>query len=133
MKCNWFFWIEISFLVSCSVPFPILMTTVTLHKIPAALTEKICRLSEGSHDLFQRDRQSMEKSCFYSHCKRIWEQMTSEERNSIRHAIKNETARFNQLNCYESLLDSYCVKQIGTLIRESGCYPLQSNSLIEFN
>ena len=106
---------------------PIIMTTMTTQNLSDALTDQICKISKSDHDLIERDRQSIERSCLRSHCKRVWQQLTSDERDSIRQTVKKETAIFNQMNCYESSVDAHCIERMQELIRESGCYPPQTS------
>ncbi len=67
----------ISGIVPSPISSPIIMTTVTEQQFPETLTTRITEISEGDHDLIERDRQSIERSCLRSHCKRVWEQLTS--------------------------------------------------------
>ena len=106
---------------SHSVP-PITMTTMTKQALPKGLTARIRKLSKGDHDLVERDRQSIERFCFRSHCKRVWQQLTSAERDLIRQAEKNKMKLFRGTGVPDSLLEDLCIKQVEELIQKAGCY-----------
>ncbi len=113
-------------MVSFSVPFlsTILMTTVTKQTLSDTLSARINKISKGDRDLIERDRQSSEQSCLRSHCKRVWQQLTSKERDAIRHSIKKETTFFDRFESTDFLLESHCIKRVEELIQESGSFPL---------
>ena len=106
---------------SHSVP-PITMTTMTKQALPKGLTARIRKLSKGDHDLVEQDRQSREQSCFHSHCKRVWQQLTSKERDVIRDAVKKEITFFDRYESTDFLLEPFCIKRVEEMVRESGSY-----------
>jgi len=98
------------------------MSTATKQSLPDSLTARICEISKGDCDLVEQDRQSRERSCFQSHSKRVWQKLTSKERDIIRHSIKKETTFFDRFESTDFLLESHCIKRVEELIQESGCY-----------
>ena len=102
------------------------MTTITKQTLPKKLTARISNISQGDSDLVEQDRQSSERSCFRSHCKRVWQQLTSKERDVIRDAIKKETTFFDSYESTDFLLESHCIKRVEEMVRESGSYSIQT-------
>ncbi len=102
-----------------------MMPTATKQSLSGTLTARIKEISKGDHDLVEQDRQSSKRSCFRSHCKRVWQQLTSKERDAIRHIVKKESAFFDRYESTDFLLESHCIKRVEELVRESGCYSIQ--------
>ncbi len=99
------------------------MTTMTKQNLSNDLTDRISQISKNDHDLIEQDRQSIERSCLRSHCIRVWQQLTSDERDSIRSSVRKESTFFDRYESADFLLESDCIERVQELVRESGCYP----------
>ena len=70
--------------------------------------DRIRELSISDHDLIQKDRESSERYVFSQHCQRVWEKLSSEERDLIRRDVKahgdtHRSCRFVDFDCLKEL------------------------------
>ena len=57
------------------------------------LKPRLKKLSEQCHDLYERDLQESEESCFRRHCQKIWERLNASERDAIRREVEEPLLR----------------------------------------
>ena len=100
------------------------MTTTTKQTLSETLTARISEISKGDRDLVERDRRTFEQTCLHRHCKRVWQQLSSRERKTIRKSVQKETTMFSGTQCLEFLIEAHCIKQIEELILKSRSFSI---------
>ncbi len=88
---------------------------------------RIHELSSSDHDLIQKDRESSERYVFSQHCQRVWEKLSSEERDLIRRDVM---ARDDSLLSFR-LADYGCLNELGRMIHDAQSFPPQKAELPE--
>lgn len=83
--------------------------------------ERIHELSSTDHDLIRKDRESSERYVFSQHCQRVWEKLSSEERDLIRRDV---IARDDSL-LSSRLADYGCLNELGRMIHDAQSFPTQ--------
>ena len=83
-------------------------------------------LCHEDRDLVHEDLKDAKERCLHNHCKRVWWKLTPEQRDAVRDLVRDDGPPMVQNALY---LDFACLREIGQMISDAGCYPVPDEVL----
>lgn len=80
----------------------------------------IAVISHDGMDLVEQDRKRIERRVFRGHCERVWQKLSSDDRNMLRERAIQKSP---EVRNYDWMLENACLQEVEGIIREAGRFP----------